>query len=172
MPAEEQFSRLLKLTHAQTILYEIDMLRLSKDRLISSSFSSDGDKWIYIEAFLLHYRNVLEFFSGTFRQSTDLSIAKPAEIWTEQLPDQLALANLTKPEFHRKRVLISRYLHHCTTYRVTAMDWNIAAMFDELRPVLEAFELLLPNYELNAPWRKAPGSQTSGGTICSTFSTR
>jgi hypothetical protein len=176
---EKQPSRPLKLTHGQTILYEIDMLRLAKNRLHSpaSKFPSYQDKWIYLEAFLLHYRNLLEFFSGRAGRNTDLSIARPAQIWGGQIPDNNAIAQLRKPELYQKYdspqndVSISKYLHHCTSYRIIAKDWNVAEMFEELRPVLEKFESLLPHNELNTPWR-APLHSQAGGTIASsTFST-
>jgi hypothetical protein len=124
MSQNEEFSRPPKLTHAQTVLYEIDMLRFAKDRLQSSSFSTEGDKNIYIEVFLLHYRNLLEFFSGRDGRDTDLSIAKPEEIWGSQVPDKETLASLTKPDLHQKYdsqrddFSISKYLHHCTSHRI------------------------------------------------------
>jgi hypothetical protein len=176
MSQNEEFSRPPKLTHAQTVLYEIDMLRFAKDRLQSSSFPTEGDKNIYIEAFLLHYRNLLEFFSGRNGRDTDLSIAKPGEIWGSQVPDKETLASLTKPDLHQKYdsqrddFSISKFLHHCTSYRIVDRGWNIAFIYEEIRPVLEKFESVLPNQELSAYWRRMFRLPVSGMTMSSTFS--
>jgi len=59
MGSNQAFSRLLKLTHAQTILYELDMLQLAKERLLFLAFASEGDKLIDLKACQLHYRNLL-----------------------------------------------------------------------------------------------------------------
>jgi hypothetical protein len=43
---------------------------------------------------------------------------------------------------------ISKYLHHCTTQRTEAKGWYVSTMYEELRPIIERFESLLPEYKL------------------------
>ena len=57
------YSRPEKLNDAQTVLYEIDMLRYAYDRLASPQPTwTQADEWVYLEDFLLHYRNLIQFF--------------------------------------------------------------------------------------------------------------
>ena len=59
-------SRIDKAEHYQTVLYEIDMLRFCYSKVLSPPDGArDADVWAYLEAFLVHYRNLLYFFSRT-----------------------------------------------------------------------------------------------------------
>jgi hypothetical protein len=43
---------------------------------------------------------------------------------------------------------ISKYLHHCTEQRVEGRPpWRVNVMYNELRPIIEKFESLLPEYK-------------------------
>jgi hypothetical protein len=42
---------------------------------------------------------------------------------------------------------ISKYLHHCTTQRTGVARWDVKTMYEELRPIIETFESLLPEYK-------------------------
>ena len=179
MTNDAQYSRLDKLNDAETILYEIDMLRFAMKRLLSPGPGwSDGDEWIYLEAFLLHYRNLVEFFSGRHKRIDDLSIAKPADIWGTQRPERADLDLLTRPDLYEKydttdnREAISKYLHHCTKQRIIKKKWAIKAMFEDLRPVIEMFESLLPAYKPATGWRKPRQATFLSTDQSSTASTR
>src|SRR5258708_15648490 len=54
-------TRINKLSHSGTILYEIYMFRFSCSRLIRSDWENERDAWVYLESFLVHYRNLIEF---------------------------------------------------------------------------------------------------------------
>jgi hypothetical protein len=54
---------------------------------------------------------------------------------------------------------ISRYLQHCTEQRVDGKSWNVREMFEELDPLMSAFEKYLPDE--TRPWEKPP-SRTRG----------
>jgi hypothetical protein len=142
-----------KLENYETVLYEIDLLRFAKERLLSGDpFKSDGEEWVYLEAFLLHFRNVLEFFRGQPSRPDDLSIAQPNDIWTNQKPAAADLAQLAKPDLWNKYEdnlpeRISKYLQHCTKQRVIKKKWDVNAMYEDVRPVIEKFEALLPEYK-------------------------
>ncbi|MGA2606198.1 MAG: hypothetical protein ABSH01_01920 [Terriglobia bacterium] len=148
------FSRPDKLDHAQTVLYEIDMLRFAKERLFSAdSPRSEADEWVYLEAFLLHYRNLIEFFRGRRRLNDDLSIAPPDDFGVEQKLGTNGLRFLTRPDLWDKYEgvnnpeAISKYLHHCTRQRAIKKKWDVDAMYEDLRPLVERFEAELPEYK-------------------------
>ena len=152
-----------KLTHAQTILYEIDMLRLAADDLTQES---EWNSWRNLECFLLHFRNLIEFFGKPISRDSDtLSIRRPEKIWEqpETQPSNEQLSRLrcedlwNKYEERRKGEIndkISRYLKHCTEQRVVDKRWNVGEMFEEIRSVIAEFEKLLPNK--HRPWGELP----------------
>jgi hypothetical protein len=169
-------SRPDKLDNAQTILYEIDMLRFSKNRLDEGKFQSDADEWVYLEAFLLHFRNLIEFFRGKTNGDT-LTISQPADFWSKDLPDVSKLARpdlWTKYEERDKSDKISRYLQHCTKQRVIKKKWDVDEMFSDLKPLIEKFESLLPEYKpATKPFaRRLTATVRSAQDANSTASTR
>jgi hypothetical protein len=140
-------SRPKKLDHVDTVRYEIDMLRFAAQRLAEKTLTK-RDAWVYLEAFLLHYRNLIDFLGSENPRSTDLHVTN---VWQ--------LANLTPPatlnELYAKgRALraryeptdaqgggrISQYLQHCTTKRTDAKDWAVTTMVEEIEPLLAEVE--------------------------------
>src|ERR1051326_1475215 len=126
-----------KLDDAQTVLYEIDMLRFSRDRLNEGKFQSDADEWVYLEAFLLHFRNLIEFFRGKISGDT-LTISQPGDFWSMDIPD---ITGFVRPDLWAKyeerdkddeNDKISRYLQHCTKQRVIKKKWNVEEMYSDL----------------------------------------
>jgi hypothetical protein len=78
-----------KESNAATVLYEIDMLRFARERLLSPARWFEAcDEWLYLEAFLLHYRNLIEFFGKKRHGPGDLSILRPDNIWPGTVPEQ------------------------------------------------------------------------------------
>ncbi len=140
-------SRPKKLDHRDTVRYEIDMLRFAAQRLAEMKLT-ERDAWVYLEAFLLHYRNLIDFLGSDNPRPSDLHVTN---IWQ--------LMSLTPPaalnEIHAKgRMLrtryeptdaqgggrISQYLQHCTTKRIDAKDWEVSTMVDEIEPLLSEVE--------------------------------
>src|ERR1700688_382246 len=84
-PASWVLSREDKLQDRDTLLYEIDMLRFTHDRmhrlLGGVQKGQEGDLWVYLESFLLHYRNLIAFFGKFSSDPTDLTILRPEVIW-------------------------------------------------------------------------------------------
>jgi hypothetical protein len=149
----QAFFRPDKLNNAQTVLYEIDMLRFTREYLSSAGTSRNPqDEWVYLESFLLHYRNLIEFFGKPVGDEDDLSIYRPEAIWGKKPPAEADLDFMKRPELREKYDTrdnlgaISKYLHHCTTQRTVARNWPVLEMFEELRPTLEKFESLLPQF--------------------------
>lgn len=78
-------SRPKKLDHVDTVRYEIDMLRFAAQRLAEKTLT-ERDAWVYLEAFLLHYGNLIDFLGSENPRSTDLHVTN---VWQ--------LANLNPP---------------------------------------------------------------------------
>jgi len=146
-------SRPGKLTHCQTILYEIDMLTHSAQRLQEETWKRDMDQWVCLEAFLVHFRNLIEFF-GKEPEGDTLSIKKPKVFWPgiSELQEK-KLEQFYRPDLWKKyepsgeKDKISRYLHHCTEERVHSKTWNTRLMYQEISALTEPFETLLPKRE-------------------------
>jgi len=174
------YSRPEKLNDAQTVLYEIDMLQYAYDRLASPPPTwTQPDQWVYLEDFLLHYRNLIQFFGKLNNlDNADLSITRPEAIWDSQLPPKSELDVMTdeglwkKYDTWKNPEAISKYLHHCTTHRTTAKEWKVKVMYDELRPLIEKFECLLPQYKPVAEFPHARSVAVSTLEGNSTTSTR
>ena len=151
-------SRPKKLDHVDTVRYEIDMLRFAAQRLAEKTLT-ERDAWVYLEAFLLHYRNLIDFLGSEGPRSTDLHVTN---VWQ--------LANLTPPatlnELYAKgRALraryeptdaqgggrISQYLQHCTTKRTDAKDWAVTTMVEDIEPLLAAVEMHLGAHSFILP---------------------
>lgn len=147
---ERAFSRPSKEDDAQTVLYEIDMLRFTRERLLSSKdFGDRREQWVYLESFLLHYRNLIEFFGKPNVGRGDLSIRQSNTIPLRGAPDVSSMVRLDLWEKYDTRdndEAISKYLHHCTTQRTNAKEWMIMTVYEDLRPTIEGFESLLPEY--------------------------
>ncbi len=134
------FSRRQKESHLDTIQYEIDMLNHCYEKLMKEKWQSTPDNFIALECFLLHYRNLIEFFGD----SEDLKVSE----WKDWSPRQLSSEELTsisdKKPFNNHRGQISQYLQHCTKSRTKDRGWKVKEMYGELKHVLENFRRLFP----------------------------
>jgi len=151
------YCRRKKESDAQTVLYEIDLLRFARKRLLSPQpWWEELDEWLYLEDFLLHYRNLIEFFGKEKHGKGDLTIFQPERIWPDRVPDKASLDSMTRPDLWEKydtrdnEEAISKYLHHCTTQRTEEKAWDVTTMYEELRPIIEKFEFQLPQYRAAA----------------------
>lgn len=125
-PVSWVVGRIGKLDHGQTILYEIDMLRFAQSRILPPwNDANEGDLWAYLECFLLHYRNLINFFGMAPTEPSDLSIQKPEDIWPNpkdrptkaELDQMQATGERLKQKYDDRKTnpdTISRYLQHCT----------------------------------------------------------
>ena len=70
------YERRQKESHRETVTYEIEMLHFCFDNLPQDRSCDRSNEYLLLEGFLLHYRNLLEFFSGTHhRAGYDISMA-------------------------------------------------------------------------------------------------
>jgi hypothetical protein len=143
-----------KLTHLDTIIYEIDMLeycyhRLSNDKRSLSRMEAYG----LLECFLLHYRNLIDFL-GKKPTRDDLSVTKP-KAWAmgmdfrgEEIQSLNGKGKDLWQEYEdrkRRSDTISRYLQHCTEQRTMRKDWPLDKMYKSIRPLVEDFRQLVGN---------------------------
>jgi hypothetical protein len=147
-------SRPKKLNHADTILYEIYMLRFAADRLKREQWDDQKDAWAYLEAFLLHYRNLIEFLGKTRNiRRTDLHVTTIWKLLKATPPDDASGIHREGKKLWAKyegvKDRISRYLQHCTTRRTDAKNWRVDEMSDEIEPLLTPVEAALRRHARN-----------------------
>jgi hypothetical protein len=161
-PASWVLSREDKLQDRDTVLYEIDMLRFTHDRMHSllggAQKGQEGDLWAYLESFLLHYRNLIEFFGKSSSDLTNLTILRPEVIWPnpKDRPRNAELAKMQeigerlKQKYEDRKMMddtISRYLQHCTTFRTGFKEWYIDEMMIDVWELLDLFEKHNPEFK-------------------------
>jgi hypothetical protein len=95
------YSRPRKLSDTDTVVYEIDMLRFAATKLHEGNWREEREAWVYLEEFLLHFRNLIEFLGKERPSGTDLHITT---IWKMvPAPDHV-------PEIYEKgKQLLSKY---------------------------------------------------------------
>jgi hypothetical protein len=139
---------------------------------------TERDAWVYLEAFLLHYRNLIDFLGSENPRSTDLHVTN---IWhlTNSTPsaklDELyakgrALRARYEPTDAQGGGRISQYLQHCTTKRIDAKDWEVSTMVDDIEPLLREVEKHLGVHPfILAPVPVKTLDQFSASTTVGTF---
>jgi hypothetical protein len=149
----ETVSRLLKLNHVETILYEMNMLDYCYSRLRERKWANANDYYLCIEGFLLHYRNLIEFFGNHH----GLRAGRP-EVWSPgRTLSGAEVASIQDgsllEEYHGP---ISRYLGHCDEIRAEKdRDWKHIEMYAKIEPLLTNFRKLFPPQQRTP--RNVPG---------------
>jgi hypothetical protein len=141
------FSRPNKLDHADTIRYEINMLRFSIQRLAQGTLT-ERDAWVYLESFLIHYRSLIDFLGSEKPSKTDLHIMNIWKLVHLTEPKNLKeiyasgkkLRARYEPSDRQGGGRISQYLQHCTMKRIDFKDWEVSAMYSEIEPLLSEVE--------------------------------
>jgi len=144
------YSRPPKLEHPDTIHYEISMLRYAALQLDSNLV--DRDAWVHLEAFLLHFRNLIEFLGNDNIRPGDLRITNIWDLIGATPPARLAGINAEgtllfakyEPSDKAGGGRISQYLQHCTEKRIDDKQWEVSTMMKELEPLLREVEQSLP----------------------------
>ena len=137
------YSRPEKGNHLSTILYEMEMLEFCYESLVNGVGKS-GDMrrtFICLEAFLLHYRNLVEFFGG----EAGLKSSEPS-VWSPRVLNAEEVASISDRQLCEKyRGPISAYLQHCTPLRANLdRSWNVYEMYKEIRPLIDRFQRCFP----------------------------
>ncbi len=141
------YERPKKASHLHTLWYEVDMLDYCLQMLSAGAVRSKPEESVYLEGFLLHYRNVLRFLSGIGHRRSDLSTAEP-KVWAGRVLTPEEVEQIQRPavmldsKYHAD---ISQYLQHCTVRRMEdEKQWNVSRMNLELQAIIEAFQRSFP----------------------------
>jgi len=128
--------------------YEISMLRFCLGWLEKHQSNCVGDeRKVYLECFLLHYRNLIRFFSGNQHKKGDVSMEHPEAFCgtlsigqAQWYKDQVQ--SLDNGDADCEHKLISKLLQHCTEERVVLIgkSWPVSEMYKSIEPALKRFE--------------------------------
>jgi len=167
----QKYERRRKSSHLDTVHYEIDILEYSFSRLVGQRELPETN--MAVECFLLHYRNLIEFFSGakhrkqTDRQKPDISVADP-RVWAGRTltPDELnSLQTPARSLFDAYWADISQFLQHCTERRFKDFkEWNLQEMNGKLNPILECFRRLFPPTAFPIHFTRALSAESASTT--------
>jgi hypothetical protein len=135
-------SRPLKESHVDTVLYEIDMLDFCYGRLREGKWPNPQTYYLFIEGFLLHYRNLANFFGNR----DGFEARRPGD-WTQrQLTDSELTSIQDETPYKDYSGQISQYLCHCTLSRADQdRTWKPVVMYDAIRSCIENFRKLFPS---------------------------
>jgi hypothetical protein len=146
------YERTRKETHLDTIWYEIDMLEYCFQILTGNPPKTSTPEWnLLIEAYLLHYRNLIQFLGGNEqrhkRHKNDLSTFAP-EKWakrqlTKEEQDALVIPGQKLDDEFSDRISVC--LQHCTVERADQLiDWDIVGMQGKIESAITAFKTSFP----------------------------
>jgi hypothetical protein len=147
------YERTSKNTHLDTIWYEMDMLEFSYKEFMKNTPSQQSPYWnMLIEAFLLHYRNLIQFFAGSEKRhkrykGNDLSTVDPLPWAKRQLSDEemeaIKAPGRKLDEAYSNK--ISNLLQHCTIVRSEPLQgWEMEKMYAEIEPIMSAIARSFP----------------------------
>jgi hypothetical protein len=137
----ERVSRPPKLEHSETILYEMNMLDYCYSRLRERKYADANDYYLCIEGFLLHYRNLIQFFGN----HTGLRAGRPEDWSPAKTLSESELASIQNANLLNDYDWpISQYLCHCTPIRAERdREWKHIEMYERIAPLLANFRKLL-----------------------------
>jgi hypothetical protein len=136
------YTRKLKESHLDTVKYEIVMLDFCAAKLPEKPLAENVE-YLYLEGFLLHYRNLIAVFGGRQRKETDLTMKNSAKWAGRELSRAQVAAIRGRGKELDKRYWedISQYLAHCTMRRSDEeKGWNVTSMRSKIAPVIAEFE--------------------------------
>jgi hypothetical protein len=151
------YARITKWNHADTVIYEIDMLHFAATRLNQENWKEPRDAWVYLETFLVHYRNLLDFVGkkkNLKRKYPDLHVTdiwsllgKPSPPTVNNIHlEGIKLQQKYEPPDEKGGGRISQYVLHCTEKRVEPKDWALSTMFPDIKPLLDEINKHLRPY--------------------------
>jgi hypothetical protein len=99
------------------------MLEFCYESLISNlgKWGDYRNVWAFLESFLLHYRNLVEFFGN----DGDLKSSEP-KVWAPRKLTEAEVASISSPRIRKQyRGWISSYLQHCTLHPYTRLEVRV-----------------------------------------------
>jgi len=147
-------------TPEKSIFYEIGMFRFAAGRLISGELKQGNAHDAFLEVFLLHFRNLYEFFYEEDKPD-DLQL-KDFSLTFDELDEatsKIEIDSLKPKEFGNIKQAINRSLSHITKTRLKYKPlWQISKMFCCMDKTIEAFEKSQGKYPNNNRGYTGPGS--------------
>jgi hypothetical protein len=139
------YSRVNKERPQDTVIHEIRMLRFCFQQCHENWGNwTEDERRVYLESYLLHYRNLIEFLRSENLRSTDLKLADVLGM-SEEDTRVVSIKNQASNLHSIYWEDISQFLQHLTDRRhKEEKGWNINKMFEEVNPILEEMEALLP----------------------------
>jgi hypothetical protein len=127
------------------------------------------EQFVYLEGFLLHYRNLIQFFAGNPRKhrTGDLSMYDPVPWAGRQMtPEELVSIKIPAEALENQYWTdVSQFLQHCTERRyLEFQDWDVQQMYEGLEPLIAAFEVAFSRQIL------LPSATLGSGNSTATFS--
>jgi hypothetical protein len=144
--------RTAKESHLDTIWYEIEMLQYCYFTFENERPEKTDPNWnLLIEGFLLHYRNLIQFYAGNEgrhkRYKNDLTTFAP-EVWAARLLTDQELKDIKTPGHTLDKNYsgeISIYMQHCTLERADIRtNWDLQKMFGEIDEINAHFKKSFP----------------------------
>ncbi len=119
-------------------------------KLNEHNWEHERDAWVHLECFLLHYRNLIEFFGKKDRRETDIHVTTIWELVKIEPPknldtiykDGIVLHERYEPSEKAGGGRISQYLSHCTKKRTDPKCWEVNPMMNDIKPLIDAVEPL------------------------------
>ena len=118
-----------------------------------------------LEGFLLHYRNLIEFFAS---HGANLRADNPEE-WSPRSLSWAELDSIQNVDLYHYDRDISQYLSHSDKNRAEgAIHWKPVEMYKEIEPLLENFRTLFPSVpRLAVPMLGSTDTSTTSVSILS-----
>jgi len=166
------YSRPSKGSPEETIWYEVEMLDFCYRRLKTreNSWETECDFYVYLEAYLLHYRNLLACFSGEHHRSDDIDFSNLSQ-WTTKQVTQSQVDAIRDPAKQLEQSYyrdISQFLAHVTVRRsVEDMKWMVHGMHARVQPIAQDFLKLFPPTRQFCQGRRTGQSSLNGASTMS-----
>ena len=164
---KERVPRRAKASHVDIVLYEIDMFEHCFHRLQAGKWAEKKDYYLCIEGFLLHYRNLIEFFGSHHGLR-----ANTPEGWSPRGLTDAELASIQNRDLLRDyHSSISRYLGHCDGIRADKdRDWKYVEMYGRIEPHLLSFRQLFPSEPTGGKGTLVLGARSASTETTSSYS--
>lgn len=145
----QNYERPPKEAPRDVIDYEIEMMEHCAKRVLESEVlqgTLERDQLAFLEAFLLHFRILIEFFGTPAPRFKDnLYFQKPETYWLTPSPETLAVvkkrADALDEQWSGK---LNKFLAHPTERRYTTKrSWPVERMREEMRDLTDAWRSLV-----------------------------
>lgn len=134
------------------IEYEILRLGDAYDGWRNCADAKDKQQDLMLEAFLLHYRNLRNFFIGSGNKKDDMKAQHFVPGWkSPQWPDHIARSTYTEQNLINKRLAHLTYARCAIEAHIDTSPWPVTRMLETVKRNFESFYLEISKH---APTRQ------------------